>query len=831
MTPQRLLLLSLWLFATGLSASPVSLPGPEGAPLPIVLPSSSEKETDSATAHILAEQLGRIFSVPFPVVASAKGAAIRLGIQKGDNADALSREDYTIRTSERGIDLVGSTALALRHAVWDLLHRLGYRQFFPGPTWEIVPEHTTFVVDLDVSESPDYASRRIWYGYGLSDHNRTAYSDWIEKNRMGGGFALNTGHAYGRLIRAQQAVFDAHPEYYALVDGKRHIHPDAKLCIANPGVHEAAIAYALAFFAENPDADSVSMDPSDGGGWCECEDCARLGPPNDRATILANAVAEALVAKLGPTRYVGMYAYAYHSEPPRVKVHSNLIVSVATGFIKGGHTVEAILAGWAKQGAALGIREYYSVNTWDRDLPGAARGGNLDYLAKTIPAFRTTGARFITAESSDNWGPNGLGYYLASRMMWDVREASRREAILSDFLESAFGPAAEPMREFYQRIDGANQAASLVYDDLLARMFRLLDQAKTLATADPSIGARLDALILWTRHAELYDRYRRSSGPERQAAFQRMLEHAWRIRGTMMVHSYALYRDVDNRDKDVSIPAEAAWSVPEPKNPWKSSTPFDPSEISTILREGIASHTPVELDFEPVVSDDSKLVPARDHLPLPKGPVGTADSGRGKRSWLTLVNDAPAQIVLDVTGGLIEHYRDRGNVRISLWKIGGASATGERETLVAEDASVPPDGVERRVILTAKEAGLHRIDLDDGNDLTRITWPDGQIMSWKMSLEEHPDAISGRWTLTAWVPKGTRVIGLYSAANVGELVDADGKRALDLAAKGGRFLSVPVAPGMDGRFWKFRNVAGRVALLSIPPYLARTPAELLIPQP
>ncbi len=29
-------------------------------------------------------------------------------------------------------------------------------------------------------------------------------------------------------------------------------------------MREAAIAYALEFFDENPDADSVSMDPSDG---------------------------------------------------------------------------------------------------------------------------------------------------------------------------------------------------------------------------------------------------------------------------------------------------------------------------------------------------------------------------------------------------------------------------------------------------------------------------------------------------------------------------------------------------------------------------------------
>ena len=63
-------------------------------------------------------------------------------------------------------------------------------------------------------------------------------------------------------------------------------------------------------------------------------------------------------------------SYNYHSPPPSIKVHPNVVVSVATAFIKGGLTVDEITDGWAKQGATLGVREYYSVNTWDRDQPG-----------------------------------------------------------------------------------------------------------------------------------------------------------------------------------------------------------------------------------------------------------------------------------------------------------------------------------------------------------------------------------------------------------------------------------------------------------------------------
>jgi hypothetical protein len=830
----RTFLTALTLLTSAFGEEAVNLPHitDRGGVMPIWLPSGAS-ESQVSTAETLATKLGGIFSVKFPIIREAADvAAIRLRVADGPAPGALERESYTIRTSrERGIELTGATDLALRHAAWDLLHRLGYRQFFPGKNWEIVPKLKSFSLSLNVKESPDYANRRIWYGYGSWDREDGSYRDWVEKNRMGGGFALNTGHAYGQLVRSQQKTFDAHPEYFALVDGERRVVPEAKLCISNPGVRDAAVAYALQFFEKNPEADSVSVDPSDGGHWCECADCVKMGPPNDRATILANTVAEGVTKKLGPNRYVGMYAYNYHSEPPSVKVHPNVIISVATAFIKGGLKLDDLISGWAARGATLGIREYYSVNTWDRDLPGAARGSRLDYLAETIPAFHEKGARFLSAESSENFGPNGLGYYFAARMMWDVDEAKRKDAIVGDFLDLSFGPAREPMREFYARIDGGNAKARLVFDDQLARMFRALGEARKLAGDDAGIRARIDDLVLYTRHAELYSRYQNApAGPERQAAYEAMIRHAYRTRRSSMVHSYALYRDVSARDKSIVVPENARWQVKEGANPWKSSEPFSNDEIEAMLGSGIANHTPVDLDFEPREYDDLTVQPARRVLgELPDLPPGAAESGRGDRSWFTVVEKAPATIELRVTGGLIAHYRDRGNVKIKLWKLGGASATGESETLVTGDESVPPDGVERTVRLTAKEPGIYRIDLADGSDLTRVTWPEGQLMSWKMSLDDFPHMMGGRWSLYAWVPKGTKKIGLYAKSSGGELRLPDGKKAADLKAEEGTFLSVAVPEGMDGAFWRFQGVAGRISLLNIPPYLARRPTELVVP--
>ena len=813
-------------------AENITLASEGTARLTIWIPADAS-ENHQASAAALSKMLGEMSGASFKIVTSNPPTrAIRLFVGSAQEPPgALGREQYTIKSDgSLGLTLIGATDLALQHAVWDLLHRLGYRQFFPGKAWEVIPKLDTVSIDIDATESPDYASRRIWYGYGFWDHNRPAWEDWVAKNRMEGGFTLNTGHAYGRLIASQQATFDAHPEYYALVNGERHIVPQAKLCISHPGVREAAIGYALEFFAQNPNADSVSIDPSDGGNWCECEACARIGPPNDRATLLANTVAEAVTQKLGPNHFVGMYAYNYHSEPPSIEVHSNVIISVATAFIKGGLKIDDLISGWSEKGATLGIREYYSVNTWDRDLPGAARGSDLDYLADTIPKFHAQGARFLSAESSDNWGCNGLGYYFASRVMWDVEAAKHRDALVEDFLEKAFGPAKEPMREYYQLTDGTNRKKQLVYDDLLARMFRHLKAARDLAVNATAERERIDQLILYTRHAELFDRYRNARGAERQTAYEAMIRHAYRVRDTFMIHSYALWRDVPNRDKAIQHPENAGWKIPESENPWKQNEPITADEIESILGSGVANHQPVELGFEPVEFDDQSLVSAASLHQLPKDlPELVAANARGARAWYTVIDQTPTSLQLQITGGLIEHYRDRGNIKIGLWKIGGPSETGEDRTLVAEDASVPPDGEEHVVSFTIKEPGIYRIDLNDGSDLTRVTWPSGQRMSWKMSLDDYPHMMSGRWSLYAWVPQGTKKIGLFSAAGGGELRRPDGEKALDLATPGGAFLSVDVPEGMDGQLWKFHSVAGRVSLLTIPPYLARSPDELVLP--
>jgi hypothetical protein len=727
------------------------------------------------------------------------------------------REAYILKSHKDGLYVIGATEIAVEHAVWDLLHHLGYRQYFPGPAWEIIPRKETIEIAIDTIQRPDYLNRRIWYGFGTWDYNARPYAKWCQRNRTASGFTLNTSHAYESIIRQNKASFDNHPEFLGLIDGDRK---SSKLCIGNPDLRKLVVDHAVKYFESGPDRDSISMDPSDGGNWCQCDKCAALGSISDRALTLANQVAEAVKSKF-ENKYVGMYAYNYHSPPPSIRVHPNVIISIATSFIKGGYTLDELIAGWSKQGATIGMREYYAVFPWDHDLPGQSRGSDLDYLKRTIPEFYAKGARFLSAESSDNWGANGLGYYVASRILWDIDEAQNVDRIVDDFLTTAFGPAKKPMTKFYNLINGAN--SPLLSDDLIGRMYRHMQNAGQLADT-PQIRERINHLILYTRYVELYQKYSNSTGRDRQAAFENLIRHGFRMRKTMMIHTKALYRDLVTRDRNVNIPEEAAFSVPEEKNPWKSSDPFTEAELTDYLSRGIAGHS--LRDFEPLhFSKD--LVPA-DKLLLPKVP-GDSNSvtGRGIQTFYTWIEKAPAAIELKITGGLIVQYRNRGNVRVDLWRASKDTSAPQNEVSLSHGESAP-DGIQRLIKLHTQHTGLHKITVSDGDDMTRVAWKPGTPMTIISSLFE-PAPFSGSWNLYFYVPKKTKIIGLFASGS-GKLLDPAGSVAFTFNAKKPDYYGIKVPEGHDGRLWKFQQCTGKKRLMNVPTCLASNADELLLPR-
>jgi hypothetical protein len=409
---------------------------------------------------------------------------------------------------------------------------------------------------------PAFLSRQIWYQWGFFDRHLQRpvkeYNAWARRNRMGSSLSIYAGHAYGAIIRRNQDVFDGHPEYLSLIRTENNESGEVieerkgtQFCISNKDLRQLVVDDALAFFKRNPDRDMVSVEPSDGDGHCQCDDCAAIGTVSDQVFLLANVVAKALQGH-HRGKYVGLYAYNLHSEPPSFELESNVYVQLTAGFIRGRYSYDELIKLWPEKCQNLGFYDYYSVYQWNWDMPLGGRGANVGYIRDSIRRYREANGTSIDCESGNNWGLHGRGYVLASRLMWNPGDDPA--AVIADFYDKAFGPAAEPMRRFYERLDPGSKP--LLSEHLLAQAWRDLKEATILAADRPEVLARLDQLKIGQHYVSMrWEHDRASDEQAKKDLTLKILTHVYRNRYTYMNHWEAMRQFWTPRAADTFEPA------------------------------------------------------------------------------------------------------------------------------------------------------------------------------------------------------------------------------------------------------------------------------------
>ena len=536
----------------GIAAQPVTLVE-EGIPQMTLLPGSVPEPVAE-----LQRYLKRISGTELPVGRSQPGAhGVFVGLASDfpwllvTNVAQLGGEGFILKSDGTNLFLLAHEALGVQQAVTTFLHALGCRWYFPGPTWEVVPRRRTLTGAWDQRSVPSFPmQRKIWYGFGTYRPCEQEFDVWERHNRMGGPVTISIGHtSHGLDFKTD---FEQHPDWFALVGGQRK---PTKPCYSHPAVVERAIRYALAQAGSG--ATMISMTPPDGLGYCECDRCfavfqgakpyAAYGSFFAKRPdgVVVNVTSETLfhfinqvaaaVAEKFPATWIGCYAYSAYSHPPSFPLHAKVFVQTTTAFRRTGLTQEEQLDGWSARTAQTGIRDYYSVYQWDWDYPSAGKLAPAT-LQKELQFFHRKGVTSLNAEASNNWGPRGLGYYLAVQLLWDVN--ADVPSLLQDFYEQAFGPAARVMERYYVRWYGRsaavfppergtttsdtprsvpqfatardelqNDQATVPFSiDTLKASFRDLDEAARLVRDLPECRARVDQLRMYWHY--LYLRHR-----------------------------------------------------------------------------------------------------------------------------------------------------------------------------------------------------------------------------------------------------------------------------------------------------------------------------------
>jgi len=554
---RRCLLFLVVVTACACKAQQIAIAENGRAQAAIVIGARASEEVRFAASE-LQDYLRKISGARFTIQTGDEKPQGRL-ILVGSSAPVGPREGFRIQTLNGNLSLLGNDGAGTQFAVYTFLEKyLGVRWLWPGQLGEAVPQMKTIVIPaIDHREAPHFKWRdrgpggALWGApsgptemharerlLGVSAQHQTEVALWEKRNKWG-GLKIYGGHALGEIFPPAKFA-RTHPDYYALVDGKRAVPGedyDAKhggqVCTTNPGVVQAAIEWVRKFFDAHPDYDAVHITMNDSGGFCECGRCRALDSGSlvkrpgidreetkkkaakntvitERIFTFVNQVA-AEVRKTHPAKSVVSMAYARYATPPeKIKLHPSVIPQYclwsayrhANPDMRREH--ESIAAAWARAARRTGIYEYYINGSW----PGLHRLV-VPYLAASIKYLRSQGIDLYQTQSGDEFAINGLNYYVAGKLLWNTSLDERE--ILDDFYQKGFGKAAPAIRRFHQRLQDAWRLATLNGQDVACNSLentRLLElftpELLEQSAADLREAARLAGNGLIRKRVEFY---------------------------------------------------------------------------------------------------------------------------------------------------------------------------------------------------------------------------------------------------------------------------------------------------------------------------------------
>lgn len=375
-------------------------------------------------------------------------------------ADEVGPDGFRIRTLHGSVFIEGVTPEATPFAVsWLLQRAAGVRWYAPGPLGEVIPSRAEWVLpELAVVREPAYVSREI------SGLRGEAGRDWSRRNGL--RQRLEYSHNLTRLFTPE--LYDAHPEWFAEFEGARRRpnggggdffwQPD----LASPAVAAYAAEQAAAAFARDPGRGCFSLGMNDAVRFDQSAETQALvaplryfrGMPDYSPLIFTfmNRAAAELDRRPEPGgRYLGCLAYFWAEDVPPFEMNPRVVPYVTTDrsqFYDPAYRAAdyALMSRWGHSGVkAFGLWEYAEGNAFV--IPRSAHGA----IAGAIHEGWWRGARGYMGECGPHAGFDAFKVWMMAQLLWESDRPL--EELKRDFFDGWYGPAAEPMRRFFDRCE------------------------------------------------------------------------------------------------------------------------------------------------------------------------------------------------------------------------------------------------------------------------------------------------------------------------------------------------------------------------------------------
>jgi len=468
------------------------------------------------------------------------------------------------------------------NAVYEFLRRQGVRWYMPGEIGEILPESTTIVAaPVDEVVKPDFVLRHLPSRWDLLSLDEILWEFRLGLNH--GHEFYGTSNAHGlKNVTGRDETKAAHPEYYAIWDGKiqTDFGKSGAHRLSSEELFEATLRFLRASF-DIYDEPAVEIAIADNQGKSrlrsEHPDCVAQytldrgrSPLSDYCWGFTKRLAEE-ISKTHPDRYIIGTAYQTYSEVPLniEKLPPNVIVCIARSDRRRLHQetgrsenltpkfelreqwAEKVTSGkmynWEyylytrpNRGDWVGVPVYFSAAIAEDLRHMKSLGVAGDFLEVT----RNESADTTIQAGAVPWGDRGnlyapgfahLNIYLTARLYWDADQDVN--AMLDEYCEKFFGPAAKTMREFidYCEKNYGRMSPATGEPEVRAHALALLDKAQTQATGSPyreRVGFVVD-YVNPMRLAQQVAERGAPAGPQYVASYQTRIPPDMKIDGAI----------------------------------------------------------------------------------------------------------------------------------------------------------------------------------------------------------------------------------------------------------------------------------------------------------
>ena len=407
---------------------------------------------------------------------------------------------------------------------------LGCR-WFTSSISRIPKQKTITVGTLNIHQKPSFELRDSFFYKALRD------TKWLVRNHLNGlNCKLNDSvggkviygtviaHTMLRLVPPSK-YFAAHPEYFALVKGKRV--NNRQLCLTNPDTLKICIARIKQLIKKKPSATIFSISQMDNeGGSCQCENCLKVknreGAESGPILAFVNAVAKE-IGKEYPNILIETLAYNYSQKAPKFeRPLPNVRIRFCTPWTCKAHPMDAgcdknkntfrDLKAWGKITKQIYIWDY---NTEFNDY--MLFHPSLDYTKTIFDIFNKNGVVGVFMQGSYNSAGGFLSEmkaYLCARLMWD--HTQNPDTLVDEYLQGVYGKAAPIIKEWINLIHSPfkkNHNLCLgIYDKpsshfltkaILDRSDELIEKAIAIASDDPIALEELGKVRMWIDYTRI----------------------------------------------------------------------------------------------------------------------------------------------------------------------------------------------------------------------------------------------------------------------------------------------------------------------------------------